>query len=87
MTAFRTRRPDGSILTVEYKLNIVAPGDGTLLIARGSVLKPGRTLAVASADAFILEDGQERLCATTPETLLLPDKPDEPAWAGGATHP
>jgi acyl-coenzyme A thioesterase PaaI-like protein len=87
MTAFRTRRPDCSILTVEYKLNIDAPGDGTLLIARGSVLKPGRTLVVARADAFILKDGQERFCATALETLLLPDKPHEPAWAGGAIHP
>jgi acyl-coenzyme A thioesterase PaaI-like protein len=38
-----------SVLTVEYKLNLVAPADGQRLIARGQVVRPGRTLIVTKA--------------------------------------
>lgn len=48
---------------MEYKLSIVAPGDGERLIARGRVVKPGRTLVVCSAETFVIKDGRERLCA------------------------
>jgi len=42
---------DAGILTVEYKLNFVAPGTGERIVARGEVLKPGRTLTIVRADA------------------------------------
>ena len=58
------------MLTVEYKMNLLAPGDGDLLIARGRVLKSGRTLVVAQVDAFVLKDGRETPCATLLETLM-----------------
>ncbi len=75
---------DCSILTVEYKLNIVAPGDGERLVARGRVVKPGRTLIVCSAETVVVKDGRERLCATALETLmLLPGRADAPAAARG----
>jgi uncharacterized protein (TIGR00369 family) len=78
--AYSLAPPGSSILTVEYKLNIVAPGDGELLIARGTVVKPGRTLIVCRADTFVVADGRERLCATALETLLLlPGRADAPA--------
>src|SRR5690349_13792470 len=44
--AFTLFPADASILTVEYKINLVAPADGERLVARGRVLKPGRTLTV-----------------------------------------
>ena len=69
--AFSLAPVDSTILTVEYKLNIVAPGDGVLLISRGTVLKPGRTLYVCRADTFVVAAGRERLCATALETLLV----------------
>ena len=68
--AFTLMPPDSSVLTVEYKMNLLAPGDGDLLIARGRVLKSGRTLVVAQVDAFVLKDGRETLCATLLETLM-----------------
>jgi uncharacterized protein (TIGR00369 family) len=78
--AYSLAPPNATILTVEYKLNIVAPGDGDVLIGRGTVVKPGRTLVVARADTFVLKGGRERLCATALETLmLLLDRPDAPA--------
>ena len=42
--------PEGSeVLTVEFKLNLLAPAAGDLLIARGAVLRAGRTLTVCEA--------------------------------------
>ena len=75
---------DSSVLTVEYKLNFVAPADGELLIARGEVIKPGRTLAVSRADAYMRRDGIDTLCATMLQTLLiLHGRPDTPADQAG----
>jgi uncharacterized protein (TIGR00369 family) len=61
---------ESSVLTVEYKMNLLAPGDGELLIARGRVLKAGRTLVVSQVDAFVVKGGRETLCATLLQTLM-----------------
>ncbi len=77
--AYSLAPAESTILTVEYKLNIVAPGDGQLLISRGTVIRPGRTLTVCRADSYVVADGSERLCATALETLMIiPGKPDTP---------
>jgi uncharacterized protein (TIGR00369 family) len=75
--AFSLMPPDSSVLTVEYKMNLLAPGDGNLLVARGRVLKQGRTLVVAQVDAFVIKDGRETLCATLLQTLMtMHGRPD-----------
>lgn len=75
--AFSLMPADVTILTVEYKLNFLLPGEGDELIARGQVVKPGRTLTVVQADAFVVKDGGERMCATSIQTLMaLPGQPD-----------
>ena len=61
---------DASVLTVEYKLNLVAPADGDCLTARGRVIKPGRTLMVCRADVMVHKDDRETLCATLLQTLM-----------------
>jgi len=70
--------PAGStVLTVEFKLNLLAPGRGERLVARADVLRPGRTLTVAQVHVFACADGTETLCASALETLMcLPGKPD-----------
>ena len=68
-----------SVLTVEFKLNITAPGRGEYLIARGRVLRPGRTLSVTRAEVFGLANGVETLCAAAQQTMMrLADSPDRP---------
>ena len=62
---------DASVLTVEYKLNLVAPADGELLIARGKVVRPGRTLIVTQAEVYALKGGQEKLCALMQQTIMV----------------
>jgi uncharacterized protein (TIGR00369 family) len=60
-----------SVLTVEYKLNLVAPADGEKLIARGTVVRPGRTLIVTKAEVFVLQNGKETLCALMQQTIMV----------------
>ncbi len=68
-----------SVLTTEFKINLLAPADGELLRARGRVLKPGRTLTVCDVDVFAVKDGVATPCAKLLETLMcLEDRPDRP---------
>ena len=60
-----------SVLTVEYKMNLVAPADGEKLIARGQVVRAGRTLIVTRAEVFAVKDGQETLCALMQQTIMV----------------
>jgi uncharacterized protein (TIGR00369 family) len=60
-----------SVLTVEYKMNLVAPADGELIIARGQVVRPGRTLIVTRAEVFAVKDGKENLCALMQQTIMV----------------
>jgi uncharacterized protein (TIGR00369 family) len=69
--AFSLLPADASILTIEYKLNILRPGEGERMIARGRVIKPGRSLSVVNADAFAVKDGVESLCVTSIHTLMV----------------
>jgi uncharacterized protein (TIGR00369 family) len=65
-----------SVLSVEYKLNLLAPGRGERLIARARVVRAGRTLTVCQIDVFALQDGVETLCATAQQTLIRLQRPD-----------
>lgn len=77
--AFSLMGERDSVLTVEYKMNIVAPGQGEALVARGQVLRPGRTLTVCEAKVYALAGREERLCATALCTMMtLVEQPDAP---------
>ena len=59
-----------SILTVEYKISLIAPGDGSRLWATGRVLRPGRTIIHARSDVEVERDGRRHPCATALVTLM-----------------
>ncbi|SCA55249.1 conserved hypothetical protein [Candidatus Terasakiella magnetica] len=59
-----------AMLTVEYKLNIIAPGAGDYLKGIGRVVKSGRTLTVTHIDVYGVKDGVETQCATAIQTLM-----------------
>jgi uncharacterized protein (TIGR00369 family) len=61
---------DTGVLTVEYKVNFIAPAAGERFVARGRVTKPGRTLTVCVGDVFAQQDGEERLIATMLTTMM-----------------
>ena len=76
--AYSLMAAEDSPLTVEYKLNILRPGAGEMLVARGRVVKPGRTLTVVNADVYAVEGGKESLCVTSLQTLMaLSGKADD----------
>ena len=58
------------VLTVEYKLNLLAPAEGQLLIAEGSVVRYGRTLIVTRAEVLAVKHGKKTLCALMQQTIM-----------------
>ena len=69
-----------SVLTVEYKLNLLAPAKGERILAEAEVMRPGRTLTIVRSDVSAFEDGKETLCATAVVTLIrLAGKSDHAA--------
>jgi len=68
--AFSLMPADVSILTVEFKINLLAPARGELLVAVGTVVKPGRTLSITRAEVFAREQGRQTLIATMQQTLM-----------------
>lgn len=71
---------EDSVLTVEYKINLMAPAAGEALVVRGEVLRSGRTLTVARADVLAVADGVEKACATMLGTFMtLHGRPDHAA--------
>ena len=63
--------PDREVLTVEYKVNFLAPAHGEKLVARGEVVTSGRRLFVCRAEVSVVEGLDERVCATTLQTVSL----------------
>jgi uncharacterized protein (TIGR00369 family) len=61
---------DAGILTIEFKINLLAPAQGTRFRMEGTVLKPGRTITVAEGRAWALHEGREKLVATMGATLM-----------------
>ncbi len=77
--AFTLMGAADSVLTVEYKVNLVAPGRGERLVAHGEVLRAGRTLSVCQARVLAESAGERHLCATALCTLMtLANRADGP---------
>lgn len=68
--AYSLMAPGDEVLTVEYKVNMVAPGKGDALLARGHVVRSGRTLTVTRVDVMAVTAGAEALVATAQQTLM-----------------
>lgn len=62
---------DSEVVTAEIKINLIAPGLGDRLIARGRVIKPGRRLVVVASDVFAqAPDGSETHIALLQGTMV-----------------
>jgi uncharacterized protein (TIGR00369 family) len=59
-----------SVLSVEFKINLLAPADGELLIATGEVIKPGKNLVICRGDAYVVKGMKTTHCATMQQTLM-----------------
>jgi uncharacterized protein (TIGR00369 family) len=58
------------VLTVEYKIDLLRPASGDRVLARGRVLRSGRTLTVCRGEAVVVGAGEERLIASMASTLI-----------------
>lgn len=69
--------PEGTgVLSIEFKTNLMAPARGEELIARGRVVRAGRTISVCQADASMLAGGAETPVATMLATMMtIRDRP------------
>ena len=77
--AYSLMPASASLVTVEYKINIMAPAREGLLVARGEVVKPGRTLSITSGEVYLRQAERSVLVAAMQQTLMmLPDTPDTP---------
>jgi uncharacterized protein (TIGR00369 family) len=63
--------PGTEVLSVEYKVNFLAPAAGGGLVARGRVVKRGRTITVCSGEAVIVDGDREKPVATMLATMLI----------------
>lgn len=61
---------DAAVLTVEFKVNLLAPAQGERFLARGRIVKPGRTVTVAAGEVLALTGSEERLVATMTATIM-----------------
>jgi len=69
--AFSLMPENAAVLTIEFKVNLLAPGKGERFLFRGNVTKPGRTIVVADGQAYsIAADGEAKLIATMTGTMM-----------------
>ena len=69
--AYSLMPENADVLTIEFKVYLLAPGRGERFLFRGSVTKPGRTIIVADGQAYAFAaDGEAKLIATMTGTLM-----------------
>ena len=61
---------EAGVLTVEFKINLLAAADGERALAVGEVIRSGRTLTVCRLDAWVEKGGKRTHCATGMQTLM-----------------
>lgn len=69
-------RPGVGVLTVEFKMNMMAPAAGARLVARGRVVKAGRTLIVTQAEVSAHAEGSEGAIALMTATIMAIESRD-----------
>ncbi len=68
--ALATMDFDTAVMTAEFKINFLAPAAGKRLVARGKVVKTGRTLTIATAEVEAVDDERTRLVAIMTATMM-----------------
>lgn len=63
--------PDAAVLSVEFKVNLLAPARGEIMVAEGTVKKPGRTLMVCTGDVWAEDGGSRKNVTTMTATMIV----------------
>lgn len=69
--AYTTITPDVSILTIEFKVNLLSPGRGERFLFRGEITKPGSTIIVADGRGYAIGDGPAKLIASMTASMIV----------------
>ncbi|MFN7101157.1 MAG: PaaI family thioesterase [Pseudorhizobium sp.] len=69
--AYTTVAGDVSLLTIEFKVNLMSPGRGERFLFRGEITKPGTTIIVADGRAYAISDGPAKLIASMTATMMV----------------
>ncbi len=78
--AFSLMPRGSSVLTVEFKVNLMAPAAGDVFLGRGRVIKPGRTLLAVEAEVIARgPDGEKAVAQMLATMMCLADRADAPA--------
>jgi acyl-coenzyme A thioesterase PaaI-like protein len=62
--------PDAGVLSVEFKVKLLAPASGDRLFAEGQVVRAGRTLTVCRGDAYAEQESERAHVATMLATMV-----------------
>lgn len=68
--ALTTMPPDADVLTIEFKLNLLAPAIGDRVSAQGKVIRAGRRITVCAANVFAIHGAERKLVALMQATFL-----------------
>jgi len=68
--ALSVARDGAEVLSVEFKVNLLAPAVGEAFIARAAVKRSGKTLCVCTGDAIAVSNGEEKVIATMLATMI-----------------
>lgn len=71
--AYTLMEPEKDVLSVEFKMNLVAPAAGERFVAAARVLRAGRTLTVCAAEVFAEENGLQKLVGVMQATMIALD--------------
>jgi len=69
--AYTLIEPEASILTIEFKVNLMSPGRGERFLFRGEITKPGSTIIVADGRGYAISDGPAKLIASMTSTMMV----------------
>jgi uncharacterized protein (TIGR00369 family) len=69
--AFSLMPADAAVLTIEFKINLLAPAEGDRFRATGRVVRAGRTIMACAADVFALRGAEERIVSTMLGTMMV----------------
>src|SRR5262249_16971578 len=85
--AFSLMPADAAVLSVEFKINLLAPAKGERFAARARVIRPGRTITVCEADAWAIRNDEEKRVATMPATRMCARATPPPSRSLRRSHP
>src|SRR5688500_1758544 len=68
--ALSVMEPGAAVLSVEYKVNLLAPAVGERMRAVGRVVKPGRTLVICTGEVIAVADGSESVVTIMQATMM-----------------